>query len=132
MRTHAIDHVNILTDDLDATAGFYTAVLGLARGETPGNARGMQGAWMCDGDGRAIVHVVLRDPASAYVAEHEIGIPTGAIHHVAFRCDGFAEARERVAGLGLEHRVNDGILGLRQIILKDPNAITVELNFPEG
>ena len=129
MHTEAIDHVNILTDDLDATARFYHEVLGLTRGVTPGAARGMQGAWMCDSDGRAIVHVVLRDPDAAFGAGHVPGTPTGAIHHVAFRCTGFAEARERIAALGYAHRVNDGILGLSQIVLPDPNGITVELNF---
>lgn len=132
MSTRGIDHVNILTDDLDATVEFYAAVLGLTRGESPVAARGMQGAWLCDADGRAIVHVVLRDPGGDYARGHQPGGRTGMFHHVAFRCDGFAEAQERIAALGLDHRVNDGILGLRQIILDDPSTIRVELNFPEG
>lgn len=131
MRTHGIDHVNILTDDLDATVGFYSALLGLARGESPAAAVGMSGAWMRDAEGRAIVHVVLRDPASDYSRGHVPGAPTGAVHHVAFRCEGFAAARERVAALQLDHRINDGRLGLRQIVVSDPNGIRVELNFPE-
>jgi catechol 2,3-dioxygenase-like lactoylglutathione lyase family enzyme len=132
MQTHAIDHVNILTDDLDATAGFYADVLGLTRADSPLNGRGMQGAWMRDAAGNAIVHLVLNDAAAKdYGTGHATGTPTGSIHHVAFRCDGFAEARAHIAALGLEHQVNDGILGLHQIVLKDPNAIRVELNFPE-
>lgn len=129
MQVSAIDHVNIVTDDLDGTAGFYADVLGLTRGETPAAAMGMRGAWMSDAAGNALVHIAARETAR-YADGHQPGVPTGAIHHLAFRCAGFAETQEKLARLGVEHRVNDGRLGLRQIVLKDPNAINVELNFP--
>lgn len=130
MPTSALDHVNILTDDLEATVAFYLGALELTRSESPATARGLNGAWLCDAGGNPIVHLVERNASLDFGAGHEPGLPTAAIHHVAFRCTGFAEAQARLAAMGLEHRVNDGYLGLRQIMLTDPNAINVEMNFP--
>lgn len=131
MHVSAIDHVNILTDDLAATAAFYAAVLGLTQAERPHAVSGHVGAWMCDAQGRALVHLQWNDPARDF-APHVPGAPTGSFHHVAFRCAGFAEARARLEARGIAHRVNDGLYGLRQIFVTDPNGISVELNFPEG
>jgi len=132
MSTSGIDHVNILTDDLDATCAFYAAVLGLVRTESPAAVTGLTGAWLRDANGNALVHLVWRDPARSFGEGHEPGLSTNAIHHVAFRCTGFDAARARIAALGLECEVNEGRLGLRQIMVQDPNAINVEMNFPEG
>ena len=131
MTVSAIDHLNILTNDLEATAGFYETVLGLTRGESPAAKMGAQGAWMFDNSGHPLVHIVVKGSLGSYGEEHQPGQPTNAIHHVAFRCAGFAAAKERISALGLEHQINDGTLGLRQITLKDPNAINVEMNFTD-
>jgi catechol 2,3-dioxygenase-like lactoylglutathione lyase family enzyme len=130
MPTTALDHVNILTDDLEATIAFYEQVLELKCGESPGDAFGFKGAWLFDASGHPIVHLVWNDPARDYGKGRTPGSSTNAVHHVAFRCQGFVEAQARIAALGFEHRINDGIAGLRQIVLSDPNAITVEMNFP--
>lgn len=130
MQVSAIDHVNILTDDLEGTVRFYEEVLGFTRGETPGSAMGFKGAWMKDATGHPLLHLVWNDPDREFGAGHIPGQPTGAIHHVALRCQGFAATRARLEAMGITHRVNDGMLGLRQIFLSDPNAISVELNFP--
>ena len=133
MQVHALDHVNILTGDLDATARFYEAVLGLVRGESPAARMGLEGAWMFAPDGRAIVHLGLKKPGADYGAENIPGEVTGAIHHVAFHCTGFDAAKQRISAAGYEYRANEfANLGLRQIMLFDPNRVQVELNFPEG
>ncbi len=129
MSVSAIDHVNLLTDDLEATCRFYESVLELRRGESPSASRGVKGAWMFDTSDHPIIHIVVRGSLGSYGEGHEPGLPTNAIHHVAFRCQDFAEARSRIEALGLEHQVNDGMFGLRQIMLKDPNAINIEMNF---
>lgn len=132
MQVSGIDHVNILTHDLDATAAFYERVLGLTRSEGAGAAMGFRGAWMHDATGRAIVHLVWKDPASDRYDDYEPGRPTNALHHVAFRCEGFEALRARLEAMGEEHRVNDRKYGdIRQIFLTDPNAVNVELNFAE-
>ena len=65
MHVEAIDHVNIITADLEATAGFFAEVLGLERRNgppplTPGNAQ-----WMFDASGRAVVHINTDDAPRA-------------------------------------------------------------------
>ncbi len=130
MSTSAIDHVNILTDDLEATVAFYEAVLDLRRGESPATAMGMQGAWMLDQAGNALLHLIGNEPGLRLAEGRVPGQSTNAVHHVAFRCDGFDAARARIADFGCAVQVNDGLYGLRQIVVTDPNAITVEMNFP--
>ncbi|VWX54706.1 VOC family protein [Novosphingobium sp. 9U] len=130
MQVSGIDHVNILTQDLDATAAFYERLLGLTRSDNLGISTGFRGAWMRDTTGSAIVHLVWKDPASDRYEGYEPGQPTNAVHHVAFRCEGFTAMREKLDALGLEYRVNDRQYGpVRQIFLVDPNAVNLELNF---
>ena len=130
MQVTGIDHVNILTRDLDGTAAFYERLLGLSRGENQGVAAGFRGAWMRDVTGQAIVHLVWKDPASDRYAGYEPGQPTHAVHHVAFRCEGFDAMIERLEAMDIAYRVSDRLPGgLRQVFLADPNAINLELNF---
>jgi len=130
MRVSGIDHVNILTHDLDGTASFYEQLLGLERSENAGIGMGFRGAWMRDTAGNAIVHLVWKDPASDRYEGYDPGHATNAVHHVAFRCEGFDEMREKLEAMGTEHRVNDRQYGaIRQIFLVDPNAVNLELNF---
>ena len=130
MQISGIDHVNILTHDLDATAQFYEQALGLQRSDITGAMAGFRGAWMRDAEGNAIVHLVWLDPASDRYDGHEPGQPTHAVHHVALRCEGFVAMRKRLDDLGVEYRVNDRQFGdFRQIFLPDPNAVNWELNF---
>lgn len=128
MLINGLDHVNIITDDLDGTAAFYERALGLHRTATP--VTGFKGAWLSDADGNAIVHVMWKDPAGNFGAEHVPGSVTGAVHHVAFRCRGYDGAIERLKAAGLQYFTNEiRNVGMRQIFLRDPNAINIELNF---
>ncbi|MGH6744707.1 catechol 2,3-dioxygenase-like lactoylglutathione lyase family enzyme [Novosphingobium sp. PhB57] len=131
MPVSGVDHVNILTDDLEKTASFYEQVLGLTRSDNPTIAMGIAGYWMRDGQGSAIVHLVDRTTAGDRYEAYRPGQPTNALHHFALRCTGFAETAAKIEELGLAHRVSDHPkLGLRQIFLVDPNAVNLELNFP--
>lgn len=129
MPTSGLDHINILTDDLEATVAFYEQALGLTRGSSPVQVRSIRGAWMLDGAGNALVHLVGNEPGLRMAEGRKPGQSTNAVHHVAFRCTGFAETQERLTELGVPFSVNDGNYGLRQIMVQDPNAITVEMNF---
>ena len=132
MAVHGLDHVNIVTDHLEDTVRFYAHLLGLERRQSAGAAMGMNGAWMCDTTGHAIVHLVERGPKTHFAEGHEPGSPTGAVHHVAFKAQGFADTLARARELAAPCRVNDRqFVGLRQIFLTDPNNINVELNFAE-
>jgi catechol 2,3-dioxygenase-like lactoylglutathione lyase family enzyme len=130
MPTSGLDHVNILTEDLDATIAFYEAALELKAGNSPAEAHGCKGAWLYDSSGHPGVHVVLKSTIANYGMDHTVGAPTNAVHHVAFKCSGFQVAQQRIGALGIAMKVNDGIAGLRQIMLTDPNGINIEMNFP--
>lgn len=131
MQVSGIDHVNILTDDLDGSAAFYEGVLGLRRSENLGIAPGFRGAWMRDESGHAIVHLVWKDPASDRYDGYAPGASTNAVHHVALRCHGLDALRAKLDGEGIAYRFSDNRerAGVRQVFLVDPNAVNLELNF---
>lgn len=130
MLVKAIDHVNILTYDVDGTAEFYVRALGMRRGISGGAKMGYKGAWMHDAHGHPLVHIGLKDPERDYGPEHVPGAITGAFHHVAFACEDFDSAKARLDLEGIAYSANEGAApGPRQIILKDPNNINIELNF---
>ncbi|MCW1404033.1 VOC family protein [Novosphingobium sp. MW5] len=129
MSTLGLDHVNILTEDLPATVAFYEQVLGLTDDPSVLGSIGIAGTWLRSPNGDAIVHVVVKDGTRAAYEDYHVGQPTAAVHHVAFRCTGFAETAARLRDQGRELAVNDGNYGLKQIILTDPNGIIVEMNF---
>lgn len=122
-----LNHFLVLARDLEATRDFYVEVLGLRDGERPPFK--FPGYWLYLGE-QAVVHLAARDGyGDASGAEREDG-GTGAIDHVAFEAAGRAEveARLEARGLPVRHREVPG-LGLHQIFVKDPNGVTIELNF---
>lgn len=130
MQVSGIDHVNILTDDLEATASFFERVLDLTRSENPSIAPGIAGYWMRDAGGKPIVHLIDRTTAPGRYDDYHPGAPTNALHHVALRCTGFDAACGRLDALGLPYRTMDqSRIGLKQIFLADPNAVNLELTF---
>jgi catechol 2,3-dioxygenase-like lactoylglutathione lyase family enzyme len=134
MSTHveALDHVNIITSDIEASARFYAQLLGLEPRDGPPPLTHANARWMYDQAGRAILHLNSLDCPRAYDREVHPG-PTGAMHHVALRCSGYEEVRARLEGAGLEYRVNEvPAIGLRQVFVLDPNAVLLELNFFAG
>ena len=129
MRVNALDHVNIITADLERTANYYAGLFGLERRDappplTPGNAQ-----WMYDAAGRAIVHINSLECPRAFERDVSPG-PTGALHHVALNCTGYDEMIARLHSRGLGCQVNVvKAIGLRQIFTIDPNGVLLELNF---
>ena len=129
MRVRALDHVNIITPDLDGTARFYTDVIGLRRRNAPAPLTPDNAQWMYDHGERAVVHINSLDCPRAYDREVSPG-PTGALHHVALSCEGYEPMLARLRDRGLDHRLNEvPAIGLRQIFLLDPNGVLLELNF---
>ncbi len=82
---------------------------------------GFPGAWLFAED-RDLIHLNFLDaqPDSA----------TGAFNHVAFEAEGFDDLCAALDERGTEYRasIRDEI-GLRQVFVKDPNGVRVELNF---
>jgi len=129
MRVEALDHVNIITADLEGSVRFYTALFGLEPRDGPPPLTHENARWMYDVAGRAVIHINSLECPRAYDREVRAG-PTGALHHVALKCSGYEELRARLAEHGLEHRINVvAAIGLRQIFVLDPNQVLLELNF---
>jgi catechol 2,3-dioxygenase-like lactoylglutathione lyase family enzyme len=129
MRVNALDHVNIITADLDGTARFYAELFDLDRRNAPAPLTPDQAQWIYDAAGRAIVHVNSLSCPRYYERDVTPG-PTGALHHVALNCSGYDDMIARLKSRSLAHQVNvvDAI-GLRQIFTLDPNGVLLELNF---
>ena len=129
MRVNALDHVNVITGDLDGTARFYAQLFGLERRDAPPPLTPRNAQWMYDAAGRAIIHINSRDCPRTYEREVEPG-PTGALHHVALNCSGYQEFMARLASRQLEYQLNTvTAIGLRQVFTLDPNGVLLELNF---
>ena len=129
MPVEALDHVNVITADLEGSVRFYTELFGLEPRDGPPPLTHENARWMCDAAGRAVIHLNSLDCARAYEREVRAG-PTGALHHVALRCSGYEELRARLVRRGLDHRINlVTAIGLRQIFVLDPNQVLLELNF---
>lgn len=133
MRVEALDHVNLRTPDVAGTARFFADVLGLTIAPSPGTDDAARALWICDGDGRAIIH--LARPDIAYPWEPEGGVApappgTGRLHHVALRCTGYSVMRARLDAMGIAAHANDiPQVSLRQLFVTDPNGVMLELNF---
>jgi catechol 2,3-dioxygenase-like lactoylglutathione lyase family enzyme len=130
MKVEALDHVNIITDDLDGTARFYEELLGLERRHAPPPLTPATAQWMFDDAGRGIIHINSLDCIRAYDREITPGALTGALHHVALRLTGYAETKARLDARGADYKENlVTAIGLRQIFTADPNNVLLELNF---
>ena len=129
MRVESLDHVNIITPDLEGSARFYAELLDLEPRDGPPPLTHETARWMYDAAGRAVLHLNSLDCRRAYDREVTPG-PTGSLHHVALRCSGFEELRARLARRGLEYKINNvTAVGLKQIFVLDPNQVLLELNF---
>jgi catechol 2,3-dioxygenase-like lactoylglutathione lyase family enzyme len=119
MGLHSLDHYNVETAVLEATVTFYREGLGMTLGNRPDVP--IPGAWLCVA-GYPVVHVNLVPgrPAES----------TGAVGHVAFEATDFDGLCDRLDRAGIAYNVVDSRprLRLRQIYVRDPNDIQIELN----
>ena len=86
--------------------------------------------WLHAPSGQAVIHLNLWGTDNTIPRDVQPGKPTGAIHHVAFECDGFDETVEKLKARGLEYGYNEiPSIPLRQLFVADPNNVLLELNF---
>jgi catechol 2,3-dioxygenase-like lactoylglutathione lyase family enzyme len=129
MRVIALDHVNIITADLAGTTRYSAELLGLEARNAPPPLTPTNAQWMYDAAGRAVVHINSLDCPRAYDRSVTPG-PTGALHHVALSCSGYAEMLARLDARKLAYQINHvAAVGLRQVFTEDPNGVLLELNF---
>jgi catechol 2,3-dioxygenase-like lactoylglutathione lyase family enzyme len=122
MGVEAFQHVNTRSIDVERTRAFYVDVIGLTVGDRPPFS--FKGYWLYLGDD-AVLHLVQRAPDDT----HHGG--TGNVDHVAFRASDYDGMRQRLVERGLPFR--EAVVprdGTRQMFVKDPDGLTIELNFP--
>lgn len=124
-----LDHLLVLTDDIDSTRDFWCDALGLEVGDRP--ALEFPGYWLYSAAGPC-VHIAER---SAYVAHSgRIGIraTTGPVEHVAFVEDDPAAVSERLRRAGIPAARNEVPGVMRQFFVHDPNGVKIEINVKES
>lgn len=132
MTVERLDHVNIIAQDLAATARFYAELLDLEIRDAPPPLTPQNAQWAYDRNGQAVVHINSVDCPRTFPRDVAPG-PTGSIHHVAFRCEGFEAMEQRLQARDADYTVNDvTAIGLKQIFTLDPNGVLLELNFFAG
>jgi len=127
MRVNGIDHFNIRTRDLDQLCEFYTKVLGLEIGDRP--PFDSPGVWLYAG-GHPILHVGVARDGNGNGGRDRDSDNTLPLDHIALEAEGLADAVKRLDGAGIEYRMFD-VPGreMKQIFVRDPDGVTIELNF---
>jgi catechol 2,3-dioxygenase-like lactoylglutathione lyase family enzyme len=128
-----LEHLLVLTDDIDETRDFYCGALGLELGDRP--PLEFPGYWLYV-EGVPCIHVADR----AAFAEHSerLGMTaspeaegTGAVDHVAFNGGDYEEVVSRLERSGVERAENTiPGAGIRQVFVHDPNGVKIEINVP--
>jgi catechol 2,3-dioxygenase-like lactoylglutathione lyase family enzyme len=124
MRLQDIHHVAIKTLDLEETNRFYTEVLGMSMAARP--PFDFPGSWL--NIGSTMVHLMAGKAAYDKNGRFESG--SAAVDHISINAEGFEAFRDRFRSHGLDWRENDiPSAGIRQLFVKDPNGVLIELTF---
>jgi catechol 2,3-dioxygenase-like lactoylglutathione lyase family enzyme len=131
MALTGMQHLLVLTDELEATRDFYRDALGLQEGERP--PLEFDGHWLYLGD-VACVHVADRRSYAAHAGTVGLEVAQTAtgeamIDHIAFGADDYEEISERLREAGVETIENEvPAAKMRQIFVEDPNGVRIEIN----
>lgn len=119
-----LDHVAIRTYRMDETIRFYEEVLGLENGPRPSFS--FPGAWLFS-HGRPAIHLF---DASTVAVPQTHGV--SALHHVAFFSNGFGVMKDRLVRNGAWFDAREATPdGAKRIFVRDPNGVTIELNYKD-
>ena len=122
MSVGVLDHYNVSTRKLDETLHSYENVLGFTNGPRP--PFNFPGAWLYS-SGHPVLHLNDISQTGKQQRSH-----SGVIDHVAFSCRGFEATKQRLSENGIAYHVNQvPNSARRQIFLRDPNNVEIELNY---
>jgi catechol 2,3-dioxygenase-like lactoylglutathione lyase family enzyme len=135
MPVTSINHFLLVAKDLERTREFYQRVLGMELDRARPDF-GFPGYWL-KANGETCVHLASQDPNQVrdrfLLKKHPKGTAgSGAIDHIAFLAKNPDEVRERIRKNQVEMHFRsypDAKPPLFQIFLKDPDDVTIELNF---
>ena len=132
-----LEHFLIVSNSYGETCAWYIDNLGMQEGPHPDFGPDVEVTWLYLGD-KDVIHIV---PASEDETSNtgppldltveDIAKGGRPIHHIAFRAAGRAEMISRFKANGtpyIEQQANKNTLC--QVFVRDPNGITIELNFP--
>lgn len=122
MSVTGLDHVNIRTLDIEASAKFYGDVLGLRYAAGP-SVLGITPHWLCDEGGKAIIHLLKKEAAAS---------DTGPIDHVAFQCRDRSAMIARLGEANIEYQEIVPGDGRVLLFIRDPHGVVLELGFREA
>ncbi|MCP1470405.1 catechol 2,3-dioxygenase-like lactoylglutathione lyase family enzyme [Sphingobium sp. OAS761] len=132
MPVKTLDHVNIRTPDVPATAAFFRDILGLEARAAPGAEHIDKGCWIHDPAGHPIIHIgpvkarYPSDDTTPFTAARG----SGAVHHVALECDDLPDMLARLERAGRPvSRVDFDAANLVQLFVEEENGVLLELNF---
>ena len=124
-----LEHVLVLSDDIEAARAFYERAVGLRTGDRP--PLQFDGYWLYAGE-TPCLHVADRAQYIAHARTMGLavrGAGGGAVDHIAFSAADYDVVSERLARAGIEPVRNDvpgG--GPRQFFFDDPDGLRVEIN----
>ena len=120
-----LDHVLVLTGDLEGSRAFYCDLLGLEAYDRP--AFPFAGHWL-GREGRPFLH--LADRAEYHDALAALGLerPAGPLDHVAISGAALDELAARLAAAGVEAVPSEVPGVVRQLYVTDPNGLRIEIN----
>jgi catechol 2,3-dioxygenase-like lactoylglutathione lyase family enzyme len=131
MTVTAMEHVLVLSDDIEATRDFYCSVVGLRIGERP--ALEFPGYWLYAGS-TPCLHVAERRAYSSHAAHLGLEVPRespgpGPVDHIAFSASDYDALSARLQSnrvVAVRNTIPGG--GPRQVFIDDPNGVRVEIN----
>ena len=132
MPVTALNHYLIVSKNLERSKKFYQEVLGLDVAERPDF--GFPGYWLKTGD-NICVHLASQEPNQIrdqfLLKKHPKGTAgSGSVDHIAFLAQDPEGVRNRIQKNKVDmHFRSFPDAKLFQIFLKDPDDVTIELNF---
>ncbi len=125
-----MEHVLVLSDDIDATRDFYCRIVGLRVGERP--PLEFPGYWLYAGS-TPCLHIAQRTAYSAHARRLGLNVSGGQdrggpVDHIAFNDSDYEQLSERLERNSVAAISNTVPGGPRQLFIEDPNGVRVEIN----
>jgi len=116
----SLDHITIITKNLDETKKFYINILGMKinNNRPPFN---FDGAWL-DLNNRPVVHIIVKE-------NHHYSSDKATLDHVAFRAKNIESIKKRLDqyNISYDEKITPD-KQVHQIFTIDPNGIKIELS----
>ena len=126
LQVRAIDHVAVISADLEASRHFYQDILGMEPTTRPDFP--FPGLWFQAGNTQ--IHVILQSEESGPGGpSNPGGTLTARGHHMAFALDDCSKAVEQLhsAGIPIAAGPQSRPDGFQQVYIRDPDGYLVEL-----